>query len=174
MDTTTAGAKSGVITLLPASDGKGFDNNGVTPLQSQTVTVSGSVFREAAASVALPSSLLLHVGDSGIETLAITNSAPNDGYSENLRVAVANTTGGIVAPPPVGEIAPGQTGTVSFDLLTANAGVDAGTIVLDFASDGIGIDGYAATPIGTQTIDVTGTRSLCRSMVSCRSPGVTP
>lgn len=158
VNTATAGDNSGTITLAPASDGQGFDGQGVTPLPNLQVAVSGSVYREAAPSVvAVPANLVVHVGDSVSQSLTIGNAAADDGYSENLRVAIAGTTGGITAPPPTGEIAPQATGALTFGFSTASAGQVSGTIVLDFASDGIGIDGYAATPDGAQTVQVSAT-----------------
>jgi hypothetical protein len=152
---SAAGTRSGTVILVPSSDGLGFDDKGTTALASQTITVSGSVFRLADASVAVPSAdPTVHVGDTVAMDLAIANAAPADGYSEKLRIAIDQTTGGFTARAPVGEIAPGTSGQMIYGVPTTNAGLQTGTITLDFASDGIGIDGYAATPSGTQTVAI--------------------
>ena len=51
--TATAGAKNGTATISLTSDGTGSSGLGLTPLASQTVNVSGSVFRLAQPTVAL-------------------------------------------------------------------------------------------------------------------------
>ena len=131
----------------------GTDGNGTTALQSQTVAVSGSVFRLADAAVGTPlANPIVHVGDTAVLDLPITNTAANDGFSENLRVAIAQTTGEITAQAPIGEISAGGSGVLTYGVPTAEAGLQTGTVTLDFASDGSGIDGYAATPDGTQVV----------------------
>jgi hypothetical protein len=155
VDTSSAGNKSGSVTLTLASDGQFTDGQGISPLPSQTITVQGAVYREATASVAAPAvNLVYHVGDLVDLPLQITNSAANDGFSENLRVAVDQTTGGIIAATPIGELAAQASGAATLGFSTAAAGPVSGSITLDFASDGVGIDGFAAIPIGTQTIQV--------------------
>ena len=86
IDTSTAGNKNGTVGLSFASNGVGSSNLGLTSLASQTVSVTGSVFRLAQASV--PSAVdfgRVHVGASApSQNVGITNSAPNDGFSEKL------------------------------------------------------------------------------------------
>ena len=157
LDTSTAGAISGKVTLNLASD----LGNGVTvpALPSQTVTVSGNVYREAGASVAdLPGDIIVHVGDNVSNALTITNAAANDGYSENLIAAVAGVSGAITASGSTGDIsAQASSNAIGIGFSTASAGSLSGAVTLDFQSDGTGIDGFAATGIGTQTVQVNAT-----------------
>jgi hypothetical protein len=80
VDSSTAGAKSGTVSLSFESDGS---VSGVAAnLGSQTLNVSGSVYRYAAPSVMAPSGVILHVGDGGgtvTEGLTVANTDPADG-----------------------------------------------------------------------------------------------
>ena len=64
----------------------------VPALPSPTITVSGAVYREAAAAIGV-SNAFVHVGDSGIGALRVTNSAAADGFSENLVATLVSLTG---------------------------------------------------------------------------------
>ena len=79
--TNAAGSISGSVTVAFASD----LGNGVTVAVSpmSTVAVSGLVYREATAQVAIPH-LILHVGDNGVVPVTVSNTAVADGYSEDL------------------------------------------------------------------------------------------
>ena len=64
--TATAGAKNGTATISLTSDGTGSSGLGLTPLASQTVNVSGSVFRLALPTAHTPEPVNFgnfHVGD---------------------------------------------------------------------------------------------------------------
>ena len=100
-----------------------------------------------------PNTLTVHVGDSGDQTLTITNIDPNDGYSENLIATVVGTTGAVTASGTTGDIAPQADGTIAVKFSTATAG-SVGTVTLDLKSDGTGIDGLGMTDLGDVTIPV--------------------
>jgi Ca2+-binding RTX toxin-like protein len=159
LNTANAGAQTGSVTVNFESDGTGLDLSGKTPLPSQTVQVTGSVYREATASVApLPANLIFHVGDAGTEALAITNSDPNDGFSENLTASVASTTGGITATGSTGDIAAqGTSNAISIAVPTTTTGTVTGSVTLALASDGTNIDGLSPAALPNQTINVNAT-----------------
>ena len=115
LDNTTAGAKSGTVTLNYQTDGS---VSGVAAdLASPTISLTGNVYRYAAPSVTAPSNVILHVGDDGgtvTENLSVANIAPADGYTENLVAAATGAvTGGLSgASGTTGEVAanPGSAG----------------------------------------------------------------
>ena len=75
---TTAGAKSGTATLSLVSDGFGTSGLGQTALASQTVDISGAVYRFAEASAHTPAPVAFgnrHVGDVVQQALSVSNTA---------------------------------------------------------------------------------------------------
>ncbi|KYK44650.1 hypothetical protein A1D31_36545 [Bradyrhizobium liaoningense] len=159
IDTTTVGAKGGSVSVALSSDGTGIDNNGVTALAGQTLQVSGTVYREAAASITtLPANLIVHVGDAGTEAITIKNTDANDGYSENLIANVAGTSGNITANGSTSAIAAqASSSALNVAFSTAAAGIVSGTVTLALTSDGTGIDGLGTTGLGQQAVSVNAT-----------------
>ena len=148
VDTSAAGARSGSVTLGFTSDPGGI------ALPSQTVDVAAGVYREATAAIDTPlPQAYVHVGDPS-PTLAITNTAASDGYSENLIASVAGSSG-LAASGSTGDIAPQATSNaVDLGISTATAGETAGAVTLAYQSDGTGIDGFGPTSIVEQTVNV--------------------
>jgi hypothetical protein len=158
VSTATAGAVSGSVTLALTSDGNGIDGLGTTALASQTVTVSGTVYREAVAAIGALPAIVAHVGDTVVQSVLVMNTAAADGYSENLIASVTGTTGGISAQGATGDIAPGASGAgVTFGISTATAGAVSGGVTLALTSDGSGIDGLGTTALASQTVTVNAT-----------------
>jgi hypothetical protein len=155
LDTSMAGARSGVASLAFLSESGGTTQ----ALPDQNVNVSGDVFREAAATIA-PVSEIVHVGDPGSVALSIGNSAPDDGYSENLLASLAGVTGafGEASAGPTGEIAPGSNDkrTLALSFSTATAGTLSGSARVTLTSDGgIGVgslDGLGETALPAETV----------------------
>ena len=155
LNTGTVGVRSGTVVLGFTSDA---GTAGTTPLASQTVTVTGTAYREAAATL-LPLTEIVHVGDAGSVTLPVTNSDPADGYSENLIAALIGVTGniGIASADPTADIAAGQTNANNLALAfsTASAGTISGTATVGLTSDGgtgaDSIDGLGTTTLTSQT-----------------------
>ena len=79
VDGSQAGLQAGTVTVSPLSD-QGVSRRRCRPSPSR---VSGAVYRAAAAGV-LAQGTIVHVGDPGTIALSVTNTAPADGYSENL------------------------------------------------------------------------------------------
>ena len=95
---TAGGYVDGTVTIGFQSDGVNTDGDGTTTLLPQQVEVRGTIYREAQAGIALTNSVL-HVGDSGADTLTVTNIATPDGYSENLVASMTAAAGDISAGP---------------------------------------------------------------------------
>ncbi|MGE0809527.1 MAG: beta strand repeat-containing protein, partial [Immundisolibacter sp.] len=160
IDTSTAGAKSGSLTLNYASDGTGTSGLAAIAAGSQTVTVSGAVYRLASANTLGAVNFgNVHVGDTVQQALVITNTALADGYSESLNASFgASSDSRILTSGSISQLAAGATNASSMvvGLDTSAAGSVAGTQVIHFASDGTGTSGLGVTNLASQTIGVTG------------------
>ena len=161
LDSASAGAKSGTATVQFQSDGTGIDGGAPVDNGSQTVTVTGNVFRLATGSAATP--VDLGAARVGIGTLSgqsrVTNTAANDGFSENLDATVGSVSPDVVgASGSVSGLAAGQTNSTGINVRLDNssAGLKSGTATVQFQSDGTGIDGGAPIDNGSQAVTVTG------------------
>jgi len=161
IDTTTAGIKAGTATIDFVSDGAGINSLGQTALPSQVANVSGTVFRLAAASGYAPGSVVLNarVGDTVSQTLSITNTAANDGFSERLSANIGNAAGAVTVSGNFNLL--GAQATDNSNLVvalnTSVAGAQSGTAVITLESDGTGTSNIvpnAALP--SQTVNVSG------------------
>ena len=101
ISTATAGSQNGTATISFQSNGNGSSGLGITDLASQTVNVTGAVYRYASPSVHMPEPVtfgVVHVGDTVSGTaLSITNNATNDGFSESLNGSIGGGTNGVTA-----------------------------------------------------------------------------
>ncbi|MBL8481950.1 MAG: choice-of-anchor D domain-containing protein, partial [Rhodocyclaceae bacterium] len=161
LDTSSAGAKAGTATITLQSDGAGTSGLGITGLGTQTVNVSGNVFRLAQASAHTPEPVNLgnrHVGDVATQALTISNTATNDGFSERLNASLGGATAGITASGSVSQLAAGGSNSTNLvvGIDTSTAGAKAGTATITLQSDGAGTSGLAAIGLGTQTVNVSG------------------
>ena len=156
--TATAGAQSGTVTLDYYTDGTGTDGNGQSLIGIGAVLVSGAVYREATGTAAAPATpLVFHVGDSGAVAITVTNTAANDGYSEDL-VANVGQASGVGASGATGDIAAqGSSSAITATVSTASAGTINGSVTLNLQSDGTGFDGFGPTSIGTTGVAVNAT-----------------
>jgi hypothetical protein len=160
IDTATAGNKSGTATINVTSNGAGTSGLGLTPLPSQTVNVTGSVFRLAAASPHTPEPVnfgIVHVGDTVQQALTISNTADNDGFSEGLNAAIGSPTGSATTNGgSFTALAPGGTNSTSLSvgIDTTTAGVKTGTATITPASNGAGSSGLGTTALASQTVNL--------------------
>jgi hypothetical protein len=166
IDTATAGDKSGLATIDFVSDGDGINSLGQTVLASQYVSVTGAVYRLAAASAHSPEPVELgniREGDSfGTQALTLQNTAAADDYSESLDASFSGTTGGASASGAISLL--GAQATDSSSLVvglgnadTSTAGAKSGTATLALESDGTGTSDIAGNvDLGTQTVNVSG------------------
>jgi hypothetical protein len=161
--TGNAGTNNGTITLNYNSVTNGSASprtGGATNVGSQTIAVTGVGYRladEALSTTNVNLGNFRIVDGAGTGSVTITNTATADGFSESLEVSNAATAGSAtVTNVPGGLIAAGGTTNVTVGLGTADAGTNSGTVTLDFASDGAGTSGFAATNVGSQVVNVVG------------------
>jgi hypothetical protein len=151
IDTATAGHKAGTATITLTSNGAGTSDLGTTALGTQTVNVSGDVFRLASASAHTPEPVVFanrHVGDDASQALSLTNTAANDGFSERLNASIGGVTGN--ATSNNGSFALLNAGATDSSALTvgidtSSAGHKSGTATISLASDGAGTSGFGGT-----------------------------
>ena len=149
IDTSSPGVKTGYVTLNYVSDA----GNGNTAAEgSATVEVTGTVYGPAVASLAAVP-IYVHQGDgagSATETITVSNTAPTNGYAENLDASIVNFGTYVTAASGSTVVAPGQSDytalTASFS--TANLGTYAGLVTVQLTSDGSGIDTHGTTNLG--------------------------
>ncbi|MBL8699689.1 MAG: choice-of-anchor D domain-containing protein [Alphaproteobacteria bacterium] len=159
LDTSSAGAKSGVARIAFVSDG----SIGGSPVSvgNQDVNVSGNVFRLAQASVT-PTPVVVaaqRVGGSGSAAVTIANTAAADGFSEGLRASASGHSGdaSVSGPGSVLVAAGGSSTAYGVSVNTATAGVKSGTVSFALASDGTGTSGIAGNvDLPGATLDVSG------------------
>jgi hypothetical protein len=164
ISTATAGAVSGTATISFASDGAGSSGLGITGLPSQTVSVSGAVYRLAEPELETPGVVNFgnfHIGDADpVQSVVITNGAAQDGYSESLDATIGSATGGVTTNGgSINLLAPGGTNSTALavGISTAAAGAINGTASIDLTSDGAGSSGLGTTALAGQIVDVSGT-----------------
>ncbi|HLI14159.1 MAG TPA: choice-of-anchor D domain-containing protein [Alphaproteobacteria bacterium] len=160
LDSSTAGAKSGTATVAFQSDGTGIDNGAPVSVGSQNVTLTANVFRLASGSAATPVNAgAARVGGTLSTALSVTNTATNDGFSENLDAGVSGTSGAVTGTSgSVTGLGAGQTNStgITATLDTLTAGLKTGTATVAFKSDGAGIDNGAPVSVGSQDVTVSG------------------
>jgi hypothetical protein len=163
LSTANAGAKSGSATIALQSDStpNGCTTNCIVNLAPQNVSLQGNVFRLATGSAATPVDIgaaRVAIGTLG-GNLSVTNTAANDGFSENLNANITATTPAVTGSGGnVTGLAPGQTNSagLSITLDNSSAGAKTGTATVQFQSDGTGIDGGAPVNNGSQVVTVNG------------------
>ena len=143
IDTSTAGNKTGDATIGLVSDGTGINSLGQTSLTSQTVDVSGNVFRLAEAGAHTPEPVVIadsHVGDTAQQALSITNTALADTYSESLNASIGGDTGDVSSSGSFNLLAAQATDSSSLvvGINTGSAGAKSGTATISSESDGTG------------------------------------
>ena len=158
VDSSTSGAKSGTATVLLGSDGTVTGT--ATDFGQEKIAVSGTVFNYASPTLVSPGDLgEVHVGDTVLATLTISNTAPDDGYSEYLDASFTGTTTGATAATS-GSIdnlaaAASDNTTMTMALDTSVAGVRTGTAQVNFLSDPNGINALGSTDLGNQEATAT-------------------
>ena len=120
-----------------------------TPLGTQTVHVTGNVDGYAVANtLGTPIDLgNIHAGDSFVaQNVSVQNVAPNTGYYENLEAAAGSWDVTIL---------PGNSANLSAGIGDSTPGAKDVPVTVSFTSKAIAA-GLSDTPLGTQTVHVTG------------------
>jgi len=141
LNTSSAGVKSGVVTIGMESDGSntsGFTNN--VDLGNQLVTVSGNVYTVAAANV-VPTTLdfgIVHVGDTvTTQALQVTNVAAVTALNDVLQGSFDGASGPFSASGDLGAgLGAGESDTTSLTagMDTTTAGIYTGNATVSLLS----------------------------------------
>ncbi len=161
LHSATAGAFTGTGTIGLTSDGSTIDTLGTTALKAETVTVSGTLFAYATATVT-PKPVSFgqhHVGDTLSQMLTISNGAVAGGFSENLDISFSGSSSDLTTSGAISELAAGSSNNSALDLILASgtAGSHSGTATLAAVSDGSTIDTLGTTVLASQTVSVSST-----------------
>jgi hypothetical protein len=161
IDTSTAGAVSGTATVGLVSDASnigGCSPNCQMTLPSQSVTVSGDVYRVASPTLNTPSvTLAARVGDaSPTATVSVTNTSP-DPYTEGLAASMASAPTGWSNSGAITNLAAGGTdgSTLKVALNTSTPGVFSGPQTVNFTSNGE-IDNATPESVGSGSVTLEG------------------
>jgi len=159
----SAGKQSGSVVVGFNTNGTGTSELGIAASGSQTVNLSGDVYRLAVGTLGSPTVTLAAVREGTVfasGTVSVLNIATVDGYSEKLNVSLGSTTGdATVASGTLNLLAAGSANSSTLLVSlggTANAGAKTGTVLANYASDGTGTSGLSALASGSQTLTVTG------------------
>lgn len=158
IDTSTAGAKSGSATIALVSDGDGTSGLGQTGIGSQTVNVSGNVYRLAAPQLDTPAlTLAARRGDASPSAgMGVTNTSP-DVFTEGLKADIT-ASAGFSASGSIANLAAGNSdaASLSVGLDTSSAGSTSGTATVAFTSTGAGTTGAADVAVGSGVVSLVG------------------
>jgi hypothetical protein len=161
INTATAGTKSGVATVNYQSDGAGTSGLGLIGAGSDTINVSGSVYRAAIAN-ALASSINLGTVRTGtvVDTpLSISNVAVGvAGYTETLGASFGATSAGINGLGSISGLAYGVGSNAMAVRYTAGTpGAYAGTAAVNFVSQETNSSGLGNLALASQSVQVNAT-----------------
>ncbi|MCE2909997.1 MAG: choice-of-anchor D domain-containing protein, partial [Burkholderiaceae bacterium] len=157
IDATTAGAKSGSVLVTLASDGAGTSGFAPFALPSQSLTVTGNVYRLAQPVVdTTPLVLASRVGGPTLQAgIGIVNVAP-DAFTERLNARIAASPAGTVPGADL-VLNPGASGNLALTLPTTTAGLFSGTVDVALVSSSAGTtSGAPDAPLGTTPVSFTG------------------
>ncbi|MBL8483751.1 MAG: choice-of-anchor D domain-containing protein, partial [Rhodocyclaceae bacterium] len=159
IDTATAGAKAGTATIALQSDGTGTSGLGITDLGTQTVNVSGNVYRLANPLLNTTNvALAARVGDAAPQAaISVSNVAP-DAFTEGLNASPGAAPAGFSASGSIANLAAGATDNSSLRvaLSTATAGQFGGAMSVQLVSTGAGTTGAADLALATGNVNVEG------------------
>jgi hypothetical protein len=147
------------VALNYASDGTGTSGLSAIGAGSQSINVTGNVYRLASASALGAVNFgNVHVGDTVQQALNISNTAANDGFSESLNASFGSSSDArITTSGSISQLAAGSSNSsMIVGLNTSAAGTVNGTQTINFASDGTGSSGLGVTALASQTIGVSG------------------
>jgi hypothetical protein len=163
LNTQSAGSVSGTTTIDFQTQAINNSGLGTLDLGSQTVTVSGTGYQLAQASLQPSSPIALgnsRIGGTLSEGLTVTNSAPNtNGYTETLSGNVGGNTGSATSAGSFSGVQQGAANStgINVSLSTAAAGQISGSTTVAFDSNAINNSGLGTTQLQSQTVNLTGT-----------------
>ena len=127
---TTAGLKTGSVSIGFATDGTGTSGLGVLSVGTQVVNLTGNVYRLAVGSLSrstLQFPAMRENGTAQAQTLSVRNSALNDGFSDDLGAAIASSDPHLALSGSAARLSAGGVVGGTFTLTQNPAGLSAGT-----------------------------------------------
>ena len=162
LNTTTAGAKTGTATLGFTSTEINGSGLGTISIGSQLVTATGSVYQAAQAAI-LPSTVnfgIVHVGDTVVRNIGVTNSAPaTGGFTETLGATGTTASPHLTLTGSATGVGAGATlaNAITVGLNTATAGsISGATARFDYTSEALAGSGLTNLSAGSQTVTFNG------------------
>ncbi|MBL0150492.1 MAG: choice-of-anchor D domain-containing protein [Ideonella sp.] len=179
LNTSTAGAKSGTVTLAYQTDGTGSNgHSGLTAIAAgtQTISVSGNVYTAAVGQVLPPTTInfgVVHVGDVvGTIGIAVKNNAAVTALNDQLTGAITLAGGAFSASGNLGAgLGAGQTDSTSLrvGVNTSAAGVLTGSASVNLSSHNAEM---ADLLLGTTTVDLQAQVNNYANLDIIRIPGL--
>ncbi|HYP68750.1 MAG TPA: choice-of-anchor D domain-containing protein, partial [Thiobacillaceae bacterium] len=136
-----------------------FDN--VADQNLSIVLGAGAAAYNLAAASATPNPVNfgnVRVGTATDQALSITNTAPNDGFSEKLNASISTNGAPVTASGSFNLLGPQATDNTSLHvgIDTSSAGAKSGSATIALVSDGTGTSGLGTTSLTSQTVNVSG------------------
>jgi autotransporter-associated beta strand protein len=161
LDSSTVGTNRGSFILNFNSDGTGTSGFSATNIGSNVVSVSGVGFRLASVGIGQTNFSLGNFrvgGGVSAATLNFTNTAVNDGFSEKLGLTTNNISANLVlSGGPSGLMGAQSNASIQIGMDSSSVGVQSGSFILNYASDGTGTSGFSPLGIGSNVVSVSGT-----------------
>ncbi len=185
VNTATAGAKTGTMTIGFQSDGTGTSGLAAVSAGSQVVTVNGNVYRVAQGQLnTAPLNFgTVQVGQVVSQNLSVSNIATGTaGFVEDLKATFGATSGtGVALISGTGQLTgvqAGQTsnagnGTMTVNVNTAAAGVVNGAIAVNFITAGAvagNSNGLGELGVGQASYGVQGNINAVVNVINQASP----
>ncbi|MFN9367513.1 MAG: beta strand repeat-containing protein, partial [Planctomycetia bacterium] len=156
---TYTGTVAGGYSFTPVVTSATDTSVNVGAVASGTTTGSVTVYNPAAAN-AISGTYNVGVvltGGTLSQGLSITNTAPNDGFSEKLNASFGSLTG-VTTTGSISLLAASSTSSaMSVFLSQLSACSGTGSAVVNFQTDGQGTSGLAAESLASQTVTLVGT-----------------
>ena len=113
------------------------------------------------------------VGGAGLTgSYVVTNTGPNDGYTEGAAYGFTGTTGGFAAAAQgnYSNVAIGQTSALTFTLGSGTSGTFSGAQGINYGSNGATTSGFGYTPLGSTSLNLVG--SVYQTAAASVAPAV--
>jgi hypothetical protein len=191
VDTTTAGAKSGNVTLAYQSDGTGANGrSGLAAIGAgtQTLAVSGNVYQTAIGALQTPALNFgtVQVGQSVSQNLVVRNVATGAaGFVEDLNASFGSASGtgaglisgsGSLSGITAGSSSGAANGTMTVAVNTAAAGIVNGNIAVNYFTagsiNGVG-NGLGIAAANSELFGVAGSIQASGNVINQANPLVT-
>ena len=188
VDTATAGAKSGNVTIAYQSDGTGANGrSGLAAIGvgAQTIAVSGNVYQAAIGALQTPALNFgtVQVGQSVSQNLVVRNVATGAaGFVEDLNASFGSASGtgaglisgtGSLSGIAAGSNSGAANGTMTVAVNTAAAGIVSGSIAVNYFSagavNGIG-NGLGLAAANSELFGVAGTIQASGNVINQANP----